>query len=190
MQSEQKKPIENHVLYLISLAERIDQAVDQAKFFRPNCMEMGKQVYRLPQMLRTLLYFITSNPLSPYLDPIHCVISEVSWTLQEALSLACQCRRKTIFCRLFTGTRASSHFHKLYHLLDLCIANMNWLILIYNPDFCSAFNEIFLSLPRILTNDSSIPLDWSCMVTEYKIWELVLENLYKNGFNNTIMHKY
>ncbi|XVF45882.1 hypothetical protein PTKIN_Ptkin02bG0243200 [Pterospermum kingtungense] len=172
---KKKKPIENQVLYLISLAERIVQAVDQAKFFRPNCMEMGKQVYRLPQMLRTLLYLITLNPLSPYLDPIHCVISEVSWTLQEALALACECRRKTIFCRLFfTGTRTSSHFHKLYHLLDLCIANMNWLILIYNPDFCSAFNEIFLSLPRILTNDSSIPLAWSCMVTEYKIWELAI----------------
>ncbi|XVF45894.1 hypothetical protein PTKIN_Ptkin02bG0244700 [Pterospermum kingtungense] len=79
----------------------IDQAVDQAKSYRVNCMEMRKQVYQLSQRLRTLLYFITLNPLSPYLDPIHCVISEVSWTLQEALSLACQCRCKTIFYRLF-----------------------------------------------------------------------------------------
>ncbi|XVF45890.1 hypothetical protein PTKIN_Ptkin02bG0244100 [Pterospermum kingtungense] len=165
----------------------IDQAVDQAKSYRLNCMsmEMRKQVYQLSQMLRMLLYFIALNPLSPHLDPIHCVISEVSWTLYEALSLACKCRRKTIFCRLFIASKATS-FHKLYHLLDLCIANMNWLILIYNPDFGSAFNEIFLSLPHILTNDSSIPLAWPCMVTEDNIRELatVLRRLDFGGIIN------
>ncbi|XWS55298.1 hypothetical protein CRYUN_Cryun10bG0163300 [Craigia yunnanensis] len=133
---------------------------------------MGK-LSQLLQMLKTLLCLITLDPILLYLNPIHRVISEVSRILLEALNLACKCKRKTIFCQLFsTGTQTTSNFHKLFHLLDDCIAKMNWLLIIYNPDFNDAFNEILLSLPQILSNDSSIPSAWSCMVTENMTWEL------------------
>ena len=92
MQSEQKKLIENLLRDLILLAKRVDQAVHQAKSFRLNCREMGKQVYQLSQMLDTLLFFITLNPILLYLNSIHSVISEVSRTLQPSggLSLSLQ----------------------------------------------------------------------------------------------------
>ncbi|XVE48594.1 hypothetical protein DITRI_Ditri01bG0014100 [Diplodiscus trichospermus] len=150
MQSEQKKITETVLRDLILLSKRVDQAVDQAKSFRVNCREMGEQVYQLSQMLATLLGFITSNPSLLHSDPIHCVISEVSRILQEAEALACKCRNRTIFLLLFTGTKATN-FLRLYHLLDVCVSNMNWLLLICNPD---------------------IALAWSCMLTENTIWEL------------------
>ncbi|XVE93174.1 hypothetical protein REPUB_Repub01dG0167600 [Reevesia pubescens] len=65
-----------------------------------------------------------------------------------------------------------SDFHNLYHLLDSCITNMNRLLIIYNPYFNSAFNEIFLLLPEILTNITSIDSACNCMVIEDTIWEL------------------
>ncbi|XVE48587.1 hypothetical protein DITRI_Ditri01bG0013400 [Diplodiscus trichospermus] len=162
MQSEQKK-IDTLLRDLISLSKQVGQAVDQAKSFRVKCKAMGKQVCQLSQMLATLLGFITFHPILLHLDPIHCVISQVSRILQEALALACKCKSKTIFCPLFTGTKPTS-FPKLYNLLNVCISDMNWLLLIYNPSFDIAFNEMFLLLP----------LACSCMVTENTFWELAI----------------
>ncbi|XVE94143.1 hypothetical protein REPUB_Repub01dG0255800 [Reevesia pubescens] len=157
---------------LILQAGQVGEAVGQAKLFRSKCRVMRRQVYQLSQMLERLLCLITLDPILLCLNPIHCVISEVSRVLQKALSLACKCKHKTIFCRLSTSTKTKSDFHKLDHLLDACITNMNWLLIIYNPNFNSAFNEIFLSLPEILTNNSSIPSALNCVVTEDTLWEL------------------
>ncbi|WRX15890.1 hypothetical protein QQP08_008377 [Theobroma cacao] len=49
---------------------------------------------------------------------------------------------------------------------------MKCLLILYNPDFGSAFDEIFLSLPQFFGNDSSTLSAWSCMVTEKLIWQL------------------
>ncbi|XVE48590.1 hypothetical protein DITRI_Ditri01bG0013700 [Diplodiscus trichospermus] len=153
MQSEQTQPIQTLLRHVILLSEQVDLAVNQAKSFRVKCKEMGKQVYQLSQMLNTLLCFITLNyPILLYLDPIHSVISEVYMILHEALSLACKCNSQPIFCLLFTSTNPTS-FVELYNLLDVCISNMNWLLLIYNPHF-------------------GIALAWSCMLTESKIRKL------------------
>ncbi|OMO92231.1 hypothetical protein COLO4_17750 [Corchorus olitorius] len=172
MQFKQKQTIKNHLSDMILLANQVSQAVDQAKSFKLNCKEMGLKVYQLSQMLETLLLFITLNPILFYSNSIRPLIIQVSETLQEALTLACTCKRRGIFCRLFTGTKANSCFHKLYHLLDVSIFNMNWILILYNPDFGSVFNEIFLWLPPILINDPSIISTWSRLITEKMIWEL------------------
>ncbi|WRX14106.1 hypothetical protein QQP08_006593 [Theobroma cacao] len=171
MQSDQKMLIEQ---LLIVLAKQVGEAVDQAKSFRIDRGEMEKRVVQLSQMLNNLVRFITMDPILFKLNPIDCVIREVSKILQEALTLACKCRRKTIVCRLFTGTRSKldATLHKLYHLLDVSIESMKCLLILHNPDFGSAFDEIFLSLPQFLCNDSSTLSAWSCMVTEKLIWEL------------------
>ncbi|XVE67448.1 hypothetical protein DITRI_Ditri08aG0161800 [Diplodiscus trichospermus] len=170
MQPEQKMLTDTCLQDLILLENRVEEAVEQAKLFRVNCREMGKRVCQLLQMLdSTLLCLLTSETILLGLNPIYYVISQVTRALQEALNLACKCRRKTIFCRFLKGRRA---FHKLFHLLDACITNMKWILIVYNPDFNSVINEILLSLPQILNNDSSIPSAWSRMVTEDMTWEL------------------
>lgn len=174
MQCDQKMLIEQLLVGLTVLAKQVGEAVDQAKSFRVYRGEMEKRVVQLSQMLNNLLCFITMDPILFTLNAIDCVIREVSKILQEALTLACKCRRKTIVCRLFTGTKSKldTTLHKLYHLLDVSIESMKCLLILYNPDFGSSFDEIFLSFPQFLSNDSSTLSAWSCMVAEKLIWQL------------------
>ncbi|KAK8613785.1 hypothetical protein V6N13_101541 [Hibiscus sabdariffa] len=101
--------------------------------------------------------------------PAHMLDSLLSFI---TLTLACKCRRKAIFCRLFFTGKEPTVLHNLYHLAALCIPHMNWLFIVYGQDYGAAFTEIFLSLPRILGNDPSVSSAWSVMATEIKIWEL------------------
>ncbi|KAE8681329.1 hypothetical protein F3Y22_tig00111330pilonHSYRG00165 [Hibiscus syriacus] len=155
MRPDQKQKFVHVFNELISQANQVVLAVGQAKLFRVNCREMGMMVCQLSQMLKTLLRYISLDPVLFYLNPIHCfsVISMVSRVLNEALSLACMCKHNTVFCQLFTATYRS-RFHKLYRLLDTCIANTNRLLIIYDPGF-----------NRFLAYGSPTPSAWSCMVT-------------------------
>ncbi|PPD72739.1 hypothetical protein ES288_D04G214100v1 [Gossypium darwinii] len=94
-------------------------------------------------------------------------------------TLICNCERKTRFCRLFFTTNEPTIYHSLYHILNLLTPHMNWLFIIYDRDFSTAADEIFLWLLQILCNDSSIFSAWSFMVTDNKIWEP--ESVIMNG---------
>lgn len=113
------------------------------------------------------------HPLSQMLDSL------LSTILNQTLTLACNCERKTLFCQLFFTTNEPTIYHSLYHILNLLIPHMNWLFIIYDRDFSTAVDEIFLWLLQILCNDSSISSAWSFMVTDNKIWEP--ESVIMNG---------
>ncbi|GMJ12617.1 armadillo repeat only 4 [Hibiscus trionum] len=156
MRPHQKQIIENVLKELVSQATQVEDAVAQAKLFRVNCRKMGMMVCQLSQMLLTLLRYVSLDPVLLYMNPNHyfSTISMVSRILDQALSLACTCKRKTIFCHLFPAMNRT-RFHKLYRLLDACIADTNRLLIIYDPGF-----------NRLLANGSPFPLaSWSCMVT-------------------------
>ncbi|EOX97137.1 Uncharacterized protein TCM_006237 [Theobroma cacao] len=125
MQCDQKMLIEQLLVGLTVLAKQVGEAVDQAKSFRVYRGEMEKRVVQLSQMLNNLLCFITMDPILFTLNAIDCVIREVSKILQEALTLACKCRRKTIVCRPFTGTKSKLAILRDINLTNDILTNMN-----------------------------------------------------------------
>ncbi|KAK8626596.1 hypothetical protein V6N13_134233 [Hibiscus sabdariffa] len=147
-QPYQKQQMENALKELVSQAIQLEDAIALAKLFGVNCREMASQ---LSQMLIILLHYVSLDPLLLYLNPNHYfhVISMVSRLLNQAFSLACTCKRYTVFCQLFS---TATNRTRVLQLLDVCIAKTNRLLIIYDPGF--KFNSTTLSYP----------LAWSCMV--------------------------
>ncbi|OMO75187.1 Armadillo [Corchorus capsularis] len=167
---------------LIILANQVGQEAEQAtSYLKPQCIEMATKVCHLSQLLPTLFAF-TNNP-TPFFNQILCVVTTQLFNIfQEALTLASTCKpRKTSFFSPFFDIDLSTsvdiyptHFHHLHRRLDNSIANLNWLRVLSNPEFGSAFNEIFLSTraPQFLTIDFPTLSDWFCMATETMIRKL------------------
>ncbi|KAL6186448.1 hypothetical protein ACLB2K_042568 [Fragaria x ananassa] len=160
MASEEKQ-IEDQMSYPILLAERVRSAVNDAESFKSECSEVGKQVDRLSQMLRTVVRLSTTTPFL-YERPIRCIIAEVCKNLERALTLVRKCKRQSVLRRVVTITSATD-FRKLYSLLDSSLGDMKWLLSIFNPD--SAANGIVLSLPPIASNDPILAWVWSFIAT-------------------------
>ncbi|KAK8563189.1 hypothetical protein V6N13_018274 [Hibiscus sabdariffa] len=135
MRPYQKPQMVNALKELVSQANQLEHAIAQAKLFGVNCREMACQ---LSQMLITLLHYVSLEPLLLYLNPKHYfhVISMVSALLNQAFSLACTCKRYTVFCQLFTATNRTRVL-QLYLLLDACIAKTNRLLIKESEDCTS-----------------------------------------------------
>ncbi|KAL6193257.1 hypothetical protein ACLB2K_034341 [Fragaria x ananassa] len=160
MASEEKQ-IEDQMSYPILLAERVKSAVDDAESFKSECSEVGKQVDRLSQMLRTVVRLSTTTPFL-YERPIRRIIAEVCKNLERALTLVRKCKRQSVLRRVVTITSATD-FRKLSSLLDSSLGDMKWLLSIFDPD--SAANGIILSLPPIASNDPILAWVWSFIAT-------------------------
>ncbi|KAL6190459.1 hypothetical protein ACLB2K_036856 [Fragaria x ananassa] len=160
MASEEKQ-IEDQMSYPILLAERARSAVDDAESFKSECSEVGKQVDRLSQMLRTVVRLSTTTPFL-YERPIRRIIAEVCKNLERALTLVRKCKRQCVLRRVVTITSATD-FRKLSSLLDSSLGDMKWLLSIFDPD--SAANGIVLSLPPIASNDPILAWVWSFIAT-------------------------
>lgn len=163
MGSAEDKRIEDELSYPILLAERVRSAADEAESFKLECGEVGKQVDRLSQMLRTLVRFTTSVQ-SLYERPIRRVISEVSKNLERALTLVRKCKRQSILRRVVRITSATD-FRKVLNLLDASIGDMKWLMGVLDIENNGAASGIFLSLPPIASNDPIISWVWSYIAT-------------------------
>ncbi|XP_004309985.1 PREDICTED: uncharacterized protein LOC101304246 [Fragaria vesca subsp. vesca] len=160
MASEEKQ-IKDQMSYPILLAERVKSAVDDAESFKSECSEVGKQVDRLSQMLRTVVRLSTTTPFL-YERPIRRIIAEVCKNLERALTLVRKCKRQSVLRRVVTITSATD-FRKLSSLLDSSLGDMKWLLSIFDPD--SAANGIVLSLPPIASNDPILAWVWSFIAT-------------------------
>ncbi|KAM1498394.1 hypothetical protein ACFX13_021608 [Malus domestica] len=161
MASEEGR-IEDELSYPILLSERVRTAVDEAKSFKLECSEVGKQVDRLSQNLRTVVRFATSAPVL-YERPIRCIVAEVSKNLERALTLVRKCKRRSVLRRVVTITRATD-FRKLFNFLESSVGDMKWLLSILDPD-TAGNNGIELSLAPIASNDPILSWVWSFIAT-------------------------
>jgi hypothetical protein len=159
MASEEKR-IAVELSYPIGLAEQVRSAAADAKSFKLECIEVGKYVERLTQMLRTLVRFPTTTP-SLYERPIRRVVSEVSKNLDRALTLVRKCKRQSVLRRVVTIVSAAD-FRKVFGLLESSIGDMRWLLSIFDSENATG---IVLSLPPIASNDPILAWVWSYIAT-------------------------
>lgn len=157
--SIEEKRIEDELSYPILLAERVRLAVDESESFKAECAEVGKQVDRLSQMLRTVVRF-TTPAQSLYERPIRRVVSEVSKNLERSLTLVRKCKRQSVLRRVVTIVSAAD-FRKLLNLLDASVGDMRWLLSIFDSENGGASGGIVLTLPPIASNDPMLSWVWS-----------------------------
>ncbi|KAL6577913.1 hypothetical protein OROMI_010241 [Orobanche minor] len=157
----QEKRIEEVLSYPILLSDQISEAVNESESFKFECSEVGKQVDRLCQMLRTAVRLATSTTAvaSFYDRPLRRIAAEVSRNLEKSLTLVKKCRRRSILRRVVTIVSAAD-FRKLLLLLDSSVADMKWVLSIFDAGATSA-GGIVLSLPPIASNDPILSWVWS-----------------------------
>ncbi|KAL0297020.1 UNVERIFIED_CONTAM: hypothetical protein Sradi_6754100 [Sesamum radiatum] len=157
---QQEKRIEDVLSYPIFLSDQISEAVKEAESFKFECSEVGKQVERLCQMLRSAVRLATSTTAGAtfYDRPLRRIAAEVSKNLEKSLTLVKKCRRRSMLRRVVTIVSAAD-FRKLFALLDSSVADMKWVLSIF--DAGGAGGGIVLSLPPIASNDPIISWVWS-----------------------------
>ncbi|KAL8534256.1 hypothetical protein ACS0TY_010312 [Phlomoides rotata] len=160
----QEKRIEEVLSYPILLSDQINEAVKEAEIFKSDCSDVGKQVERLCQMLRSAARLATSPGASFYVRPIRRIASEVSKNLEKSLILVKKCRRRNPLRRVVTIV-STADFKKLLNLLDSSVADMTWVLSIYEAG--GAGGGIVLTLPPIASNDPMISWVWSFISSLY-----------------------
>ncbi|GLT85821.1 hypothetical protein SLE2022_039960 [Rubroshorea leprosula] len=156
---EEEIMVANH----ISMAERVNSAVEEANSFREECHRVGCLVGRLKRMLGYLLDYIAAAH-TLYDRPIVCIVAEVSKNLERALALVRNCKRWTLFPRFVIGNRTTD-FSRIFTLLESSIANLNWLLNLFDPYTGCATGEWNLSLPPIAIHDPVLSWVWSFITT-------------------------
>lgn len=163
---QQEKRIEEVLSYPILLSDQINEAVKEAEIFKSDCSDVGKQVERLCQMLRSAVRLATSP--SPgaafYVRPIRRIASDVTKNLEKSLTLVKKCRRRNPLRRVVTIV-STADFKKLLNLLDSSVADMTWVLSIYEAG--GAGGGIVLTLPPIASNDPMISWVWSFISSLY-----------------------
>ncbi|VFQ59475.1 unnamed protein product [Cuscuta campestris] len=142
----------------ILLSEQIKDSVKEADAFKLECFEIGKQVDRLSQMLRSVARLCTSISGPVYEKPIRRIVTEVSKNLDRALTLVRKCKRRNVLRRVVTIVSAAD-FRKVLSLLESSVADMKWLLTIFDCD--GGGGGIVLSLPPIASNDPIVSWVWS-----------------------------
>lgn len=160
---QHEKRIEEILSFPILLSDQIGEAVKEAESFKFECSEVGKQVERLCQMLRSAARLATTGP-SFYDRPLRRIAAEVSKNLEKSLTLVKKCRRRSILRRVVTIVSVAD-FRKLLALLDSSVADMKWVLSIF--DGGAAGGGIVLSLPPIASNDPIISWVWSFIASLY-----------------------
>ncbi|XP_062110391.1 uncharacterized protein LOC133822165 [Humulus lupulus] len=162
MASEEKR-IEDELSYPILLSERVRSAVDEAESFKLECLEVGKHVDRITQMLRTLVRLSTTTP-SLYERPVRRVVAEVSKNLERALTLVRKCKRQSVLRRVVTITSVAD-FRKLFAFLESSVGDLKWLVGIFDFDNGGDGLGGIVSLPPIASNDPIISWVWSSIAS-------------------------
>lgn len=158
-----EKRIEEILSFPILLSDQIGEAVKESESFKFECSEVGKQVERLCQMLRSAARLATAGPTF-YDRPLRRIAAEVSKNLERSLTLVKKCRRRSILRRVVTIVSVAD-FRKLLALLDSSVADMKWVLSIF--DGGAAGGGIVLTLPPIASNDPIISWVWSFTASLY-----------------------
>uniref|UniRef100_A0A2P2KX20 Uncharacterized protein MANES_14G061600 n=1 Tax=Rhizophora mucronata TaxID=61149 RepID=A0A2P2KX20_RHIMU len=155
---EEEKSLQEELSLPIILADRVIKSAQEAESSKQECSDLGKQVDRLSQMLRSAVRLAVSTP-SLYDRPLRRVASNIAKNLDRALSLVRKCKHSGVLRQVFVITTAAD-FRKVSVLLESSIADMKWILSIFESD-----GGIVLSLPPIASNDPILAWVWSIIST-------------------------
>ncbi|GKV15078.1 hypothetical protein SLEP1_g25880 [Rubroshorea leprosula] len=174
------------ILTAEQVGRRVNSAVAESNLFEMECVHVGNLVGCLRLMLHDLVGCISTASLPLYDRPIVRIVTEVSKNLERALTLVRKCKRCTLFRRFVTGKHATD-FPRIFALLESSIADMNWLLNLFNPNLGYASKEPDLSVPPIAIKDPVISWVWVFIATvEMSLLKNRIEaadNLAKKRFN-------
>ncbi|KAI3464133.1 hypothetical protein Pfo_020796 [Paulownia fortunei] len=158
MAAEEEKSIQEVLSLPILLADRVIKSAQEAESFKPENSELARQVTQLSQLLRSAARLTTSSA-AVYDRPIRRVSVDLTKALDRALTLARKCRhKKTNVLHHVLSITTAADFKKVSTLLDSSLADMKWVLSIFNQD--SDNGTINLSLPPIASTDPILAWVW------------------------------
>lgn len=161
MASEEEKSIQEVLSLPILLADRVIKSTQEAESFKPENSELARQVTQLSQLLRSAAR-LTTTSTAVYDRPIRRVSIDLTKALDRALSLARKCRhKKTNVLHHVLSITTTADFKKVSALLDSSLADIKWVLSIFNRD--SDNGTINLSLPPIASTDPILAWVWPCI---------------------------
>ncbi|CAN4085988.1 unnamed protein product [Withania somnifera] len=159
--AEEEKSVQEELSLPILLADRVIKSAQEAESSKSECSEIARHATQLGQFLRSTVRLTTSSqPQSLYDRPIRCITAEVTKTLERALTLVRKCRHKPNLLRHVLAITSTADFRKVSGLLENSIADVTWLLSIFDPDAGPT-----LSLPPIASNDPIMAWVWSYIAT-------------------------
>lgn len=131
MASEAEKSIQEVLSLPILLADRVIKSAQEAESFQPENSHLSRQVDQLSQLLRSAAR-LTTTSAAVYDRPIRRVSVDLTKALDRTLALARKCRHKktNVLHHVFSITTAAD-FKKVTALLDSSLADMKWVLSIY-----------------------------------------------------------
>ncbi|XP_021891906.1 uncharacterized protein LOC110810142 [Carica papaya] len=159
---EEEKTLQEELSLPILLADRVIKSAQEAESSKQECADLARQVDRLSHKLRSCVRLSTSStPNQPiYERPLHRIAADIAKNLDRALTLVRKCRHSGLLRHVFSIT-TTADFRKVSNLLESSIADMSWLLSIY--DFSDGGTD--LSLPPIASNDPILAWVWSYIST-------------------------
>lgn len=159
--AEEEKSVQEELSLPILLADRVIKSAQEAESSKVECADLARHATQLSQFLRSTVRLTSSSQsLSLYDRPIRRITSEVTKTLERALTLVRKCRHKPNLLRHVLAITSTTDFRKVSILLENSIADVKWLLSIFDPEAGPT-----LSLPPIASNDPILAWVWSYIAT-------------------------
>ncbi|WMV21381.1 hypothetical protein MTR67_014766 [Solanum verrucosum] len=159
--AEEEKSVQEELSLPILLADRVIKSAQEAESSKVECADLARHATQLNQFLRSTVRLTSSSQsLSLYDRPIRRITSEVTKTLERALTLVRKCRHKPNLLRHVLAITSTTDFRKVSILLENSIADVKWLLSIFDPEAGPT-----LSLPPIASNDPILAWVWSYIAT-------------------------
>ncbi|KAG6424531.1 hypothetical protein SASPL_114949 [Salvia splendens] len=132
---DEEKSIQEVLSFLIVLAERVITAAQEAGSFTPGNLRISGQVTDICKLLRPLARLSATTAPAVYDRPIRRVCQGLTKALDRALTFARRCRNeKTSFLHQILSINIAADFKKVTSSLDSFLADLRWLLAIYNRD--------------------------------------------------------
>ncbi|XP_015070698.1 uncharacterized protein LOC107015051 [Solanum pennellii] len=159
--AEEEKSVQEELSLPILLADRVIKSAQEAESSKVECAELARHATQLTQFLRSTVRLTSSSQSQSLYDrPIRRITSEVTKTLERALTLVRKCRHKPNLLRHVLAITSTTDFRKVSILLENSIADVTWLLSIFDPEAGPT-----LSLPPIASNDPIMAWVWSYIAT-------------------------
>ncbi|KAK8626597.1 hypothetical protein V6N13_134234 [Hibiscus sabdariffa] len=175
--SDQTKMMEDKLKSSVNLVKRVFFAFDEVESMLPRKnkievesflrqrLEVQNRLDQLSFLLNTLRRFIRDTAKKPlYLRPLDLILDEVQRILNHALDVADNFNLKSVIRWLFQATK-STDFKPLFGSLDDCIANVKWLLTLYDPINNGVIEGIVVFLPPFIANNPMFVMVWHCIAT-------------------------
>lgn len=159
--AEEEKSLQEELSLPILLADRVIKSAQDAESSKVECADLARHATQLSQFLRSTVRLTSSSQSQSLYDrPIRRITSEVTKTLERALTLVRKCRHKPNLLRHVLAITSTTDFRKVSILLENSIADVTWLLSIFDPEAGPT-----LSFPPIASNDPILAWVWSYIAT-------------------------